>query len=46
MTTHGTISTMNTANIGKAGESLEMRNDIAEIKIRAERRAGELLKVG
>lgn len=28
----------------QAGESLEMQNDIAEIKIRAERRAGELLK--
>lgn len=28
----------------QAGESLEMQNDIAEIKLRAERRAGELLK--
>ncbi len=28
----------------QVGESLEMQNDIAEIKIRAERRAGELLK--
>lgn len=28
----------------QAGESLEMQNDCAEIKIRAERRAGELLK--
>jgi N6-adenosine-specific RNA methylase IME4 len=27
----------------KAGESLEMQNDIAEIKLRAERRAGSLL---
>lgn len=27
----------------QAGESLEMQNDIAEIKLRAERRAGELL---
>lgn len=28
----------------QAGESLEMQNDIAEIKLRAERRAGELLR--
>lgn len=28
----------------QAGESLEMQNDIAEIKLRAERRAGELLQ--
>ncbi len=28
----------------QAGESLEMQNNCAEIKIRAERRAGELLK--
>lgn len=29
--------------VRQAGESLEMQNDIAEIKLRAERRAGELL---
>ncbi len=29
----------------KAGESLEMQNQCAEIKVRAERRAGEILKV-
>jgi len=28
----------------QAGESLEMQNNCAEIKIRAERRAGELLR--
>lgn len=28
----------------QAGESLEMQNDIAEIKLRAERRAGEILR--
>jgi N6-adenosine-specific RNA methylase IME4 len=28
----------------QAGESLQMQNDIAEIKLRAERKAGELLK--
>ena len=28
----------------QAGESLEMQNEIAEIKLRAERRAGEILK--
>jgi hypothetical protein len=28
----------------QAGESLHMQNDIAEIKLRAERKAGELLK--
>lgn len=28
----------------QAGETLEVQNDVAEIKIRAERRAGELLK--
>ena len=27
----------------QAGESLEMQNDVAEIKLRAERRAGEML---
>jgi len=29
--------------VRQAGESLEMQNDVAEIKLRAERRAGELL---
>ncbi len=28
----------------QAGESLEMQNDVAEIKLRAERRAGEILR--
>src|SRR5262245_61797897 len=30
----------------QVGESLEMQNDIAEIKLRAERRAGEMLREG